>query len=85
MAIQRLDREDVAAFESDQFLADVIRGRVDIRDGSLHDEIDDGSLCIIAHAEDALLKFARFTADCILGSVESLNKTGSRSSPDGQG
>ena len=71
MAIQRLDYEDVAAFEGDQPLADVVRGHVDLRNLSLHDEIGDSCLCIITHAEDTLLKFIRFTADCVLGSVGS--------------
>ena len=71
MTIQRLDCEDVAAFEGDQPLADVVRGRVDLRNRSLHDEIGDSRLYIITHAEDTLLKFTRFTVDFVLGSVGS--------------
>ena len=64
MTVQRLDREDMPAFEGDQLLADIVRGRVDLRNGSLHNEIDDSSLCVITHARNTFLNRARFTTDC---------------------
>ena len=71
MAIQGRDCEYVAAFEGDKPLADVVRGRVDLRNRSLHYEIDDSCLCIVTRTEDTFLKFTGFTARCVLDSVGS--------------
>lgn len=53
----------MSTFEGDQLLADVVRCRVDIGNGSLHNEIDDGSLRFVTHTTDTFLTCTRFATD----------------------
>ena len=70
MSIQRLHRENVPAFEADQFLADIVRGYVEVGNCSLQNEIDDRCLCfVVAHANNTFLNGTCFAADCVRGSA----------------